>query len=275
MTPVSKLESRGEKLRVLVSQVNCNKSCLSDTKHVSHESRTNSTRAHPQTWDTGRSAVSKVPLAFLWARLCAARRCWILLVSAARVLWAFKTSCATIEMTPQKREHMQPWVAEAYSHIVYNSFYWFVWCVIFSSNTQPMTCPLQVLMKANPTKATSTATSISVSKPAPWTHIPSRPFPQDHTFCGSTISYSGWFRNCHSQDVYTYSHILYQLQQDLKILQYVLWKRPTHSGALQKKTTNLWMDNPLLFCCQQDLKFLHVLPECPSLQVSKYQGYLV
>ena len=36
-----------------------------------------------------------------------------------------------------------------------------------------MTCPLQVLMKANPTKATSTATSISVSKPAPWAHIPS------------------------------------------------------------------------------------------------------
>ena len=24
------------------------------------------------------------------------------------------------------------------------------------------------------------------------------------------------------------------------------------------------MDNPLLFFCQQDLKFLHFLPECPS-----------
>ena len=103
-------------------------------------------------------------------------------------------------------------------HIVYISFYWFVWCVIFSSDTQPMTCPLQVLMKANAIKANSTDTSITVSKTCP---MDPDPFPQDHTFCGSAISYLGWFRNCHSQDVYTYSHILYQLQQDLGY--HVLW----------------------------------------------------
>ena len=226
MTPVSKLESRRGKVEGLGFTSQLQQILPFRYQNVSHESRTNSTRLmFTPRWDTGRSAVSKVPLAFLWARLCAARRCWIPPGFSCEF---FEPSKPVVQLLkwPHKRgntcnhgclKHI------VYIYCIYIPFYWFVWCVIFSSNTQPMTCPLQVLMKANAIKANSTDTSISVSKPAPWTHIPS---PQDHTFCGSTISYLGWFRNCHSQNVY----LLYQVQQDLGY--YVLWKQPTHSSAL-------------------------------------------
>ena len=84
-------------------------------QNVSHESRTNSTRL----MFTRAGTPDGVP----WARCPwpsfghvsalpgVAEFSWFQL----RVLWAFKTSCAAIEMTPQKREHMQPWVFEAYS----------------------------------------------------------------------------------------------------------------------------------------------------------------
>ena len=178
MTPVSKLESRRGKLRVLVSQVNLQQNLAFQIPKCESRitNKLNPVDVYPR-WDTGRSAVSKVPLAFLWARLCAARRCWISPGFSCEFFEPSKTSCAAIEMTHKRGNTCNHGCLKhiVYIYCIYIPFYWFVWCVIFSSNTQPMTCPLQVLMKANAIKANSTDTSISVSKPAPWTHYPFPP----------------------------------------------------------------------------------------------------
>ena len=90
--------------------------------NVSHESRTNSTRAHPKPGTPDGVPWARCPwpsVGHVSALPGVAEFSWFQL----RVLWAFKTSCAAIEMTPQKREHMQPWVFEAYSlYILYLYF---------------------------------------------------------------------------------------------------------------------------------------------------------
>ena len=222
-------------------------------------------------WDTGRSAVSKVPLAFLWARLCAARRCWILLVSAASSL-SLQNQLCSYWNDPQKRgTHATMGVLKCLKHIVYIyciyiPFYWFVWCVIFSSNTQPMTCPLQVLIKANPTKATSTAASIAVSKPAQW--IPSPKIipsvdQQSHTWDDSEIVIH---RRC--------THIVTYHINCSRIWDTMSFRngRPTVVPCKKKikKTTNLWMDNPLFFLSTRPQ--VPTFPTWMSIQLCKYQS---
>ena len=212
--------------------------------NVSHESRTNSTPGTPDGVPWARCPwpsvghVSALPAVaeFSWFQL--------------RVVWASKTSCATIEMTPQKMEHMQPWVFEAYT-VVYIHFCWFVWCVIFLSNTQPMTCPLQVLMQANPTKATSTATSIAVSKPAQW--IPSPKIipsvdQQSHTWDDSEIVIH---RRCtHIVKYYiNYSRIWDTMSFGNGRPAIEPCKKKNNLLTSKKQKVNLWMDHPLLFCC--------------------------
>ena len=106
----------------------------------------------------------------------------------------------------KKREHMQPWVAEACS------LYFFL-----------MIRMMRHIFEWHPTNDMSASSPHEGKSNQSHQHghkhhcvktcpMDPYPFPQlDHAFCGSTISYLGWFRNCNSQDVY----MLYQVQQDL------------------------------------------------------------
>ena len=158
---------------------------------------------------------------------------------------------------------------ECLKRIVCVSFYWFVWCVIFSSNTQPMTCPLQVLMKANPTKATSTATSIAVSKPAQW--IPSPKIipsvdQQSHTWDDSEIVIHRMF-----------THIVTYYINCSRIWDTMSFGngRPTVVPCKKKQLIFEWTIHCFFVVNKTSSSYISYLNVHPTLQVSKYQCYLV